>query len=79
MEQFWSNSRNIQKSIATGSEPFSREMLNPKSEMVLSKEMFDLMVEYYFASYEKFDFQVPFDDGPEDSIIISRVTINKFG
>ena len=41
-------------------------MLNPKSEMVLSKEMLDLMVEYYFASYEKFDFQAPFDDGLED-------------
>ena len=54
-------------------------MLNPKSEMVLSKEMLDLMVEYYFASYEKFNFQAPFDDSPEDSIIISCVTINKFG
>src|SRR5256885_17262178 len=55
MERFWSNSRNIQKSIATGSEPFPRKMLNPKSEMVLSNEMLDLMVAYYFASYEKFD------------------------
>ena len=41
--------------------------------------MLDLMVEYYLASYENFDFQAPFDDGPEDSIVISRVTINKFG
>ena len=40
--------------------------------------MLDLTVEYYFASYEKFDFQAPLDDGPEDSIIISHVTINKF-
>src|SRR6185437_12443218 len=56
MERFWSNSRNIWKSIATGFEPFPGEILNPKSEMVLSKEMIDLMVEYYFASYEKFDF-----------------------
>src|SRR5213082_991858 len=48
MERFWSNSRNIWKSIATRSEPFSGEILNPKSEMVL----LDLMVEYYFASYE---------------------------
>ena len=79
MEQFWSNSRNIWKSIATGSEPFPGEMLNPKSGMVLSKDMLDLMVKYYFASYEKFDFQAPFDDGPEDSIIISHITINKFG
>ena len=29
MERFWSNSRNIWQSIATGSEPFSGEMLNP--------------------------------------------------
>ena len=79
MERFWSNSRNIWKSIATGSESFPGEMLNPKSEMVLSKEMLDLMVEYYLALYENFDFQAPFDDGPEDSIIISRITINKFG
>src|SRR5437868_11710494 len=79
MVRFWSNSRNIQKSIAIGSELFPRKMLNPKSEMVLSKEMLDLIVEYYFASYEKFDFQAPFDDGLEDLIIISRVTINKFG
>ena len=80
MERFWSNSRNIRESIATGSEPFPGEMLNPTSENVsLSKEMLDLMVEYYIATYENFDFQAPFDDGPEDSIIISRVTINKFG
>ena len=76
MERFWSNSRNIRQSIATGSEPFPGEMLNPQSELVLSKKMLDLMVEYYLASYENFDFH---DDGPEDSIVISRITINKFG
>ena len=76
MKRFWSNSRHIRESIATGSEPFPGEMLNPESE--LSKEMLNLMVEY-FATYEKFDFKAPFGDGPEDSIIISRVTINKFG
>src|SRR5947199_60549 len=32
-------------------------MLNPKSEIVLSKEMLDLMVEYYIASYDNFDVQ----------------------
>ena len=79
MERFWSNSRNIRQSIATGSEPFPGEMLNPQSELVLSKKMLDLMVEYYLASYENFDFQAPFDDGPEDSIVISCVIINKFG
>ena len=62
MERFWSNSRNIRESIATGSELFPGEMLNPKSDMVLSKEMLDLMVDYYFATYEKFDFQAPFDE-----------------
>src|SRR5205085_3826397 len=74
MERFWSNSRNIRQSIATGSEPFPGEMLNPQSEIVLSKKMLNLMVEYYLASYENFDFQAPFDDGLEDSIVI-----NKFG
>ena len=75
----WSNSRNIRQSIATGSEPFPGEMLNPQSEIVLSKKMLDLMVDYYFTTYENFDFKAPFDDGLEDSIIISRVIINKFG
>ena len=54
-------------------------MLNPQFEIVLSKKMLDLMVEYYLASYEYFDFQAPFNDGLEDSIIISREIINKFG
>lgn len=79
MERFWSNSRNIRESIVTGREPFPGEMLNPKSEnVVLSKLMLDLMVEYYIASYETHNFKAPFGDGPKDSIIIS-VTINKFG
>src|SRR2546423_2527732 len=71
MERFWSNSRNIRQSIATRSEPFPGEMLNPKSEIVLSKEMLNLMVEYYLASYENFDYQAPFNDSPKDSIIIN--------
>ena len=66
MERFWSNLRNIRESIATGSEPFPGEMLNPTSENVpLSKEMLDLMVDYYIATYETFDFQAPFDDMTE--------------
>ena len=45
MERFWSNSRNIRESIATGSEPFPGEMLNPTSENVpLSKEMLTLLL-----------------------------------
>src|SRR5256886_13623244 len=35
MERFWSNSRNIRESIATGSEPFPGEMLNLMSDNVL--------------------------------------------
>jgi hypothetical protein len=79
MERFWFNSRNIRESIVTGREPFPGEMLRPKAEnMVLPRSMLDLMVEYYIATYETHNFKAPFDDGPEDSIII-RVTINKFG
>src|SRR5437763_15533471 len=79
MERFWSNSRNIRQSIATGSELFPGEMLNPQSEIVLSKKMLDLMIEYYLASYENCDFQAPFDGGREESIVSSRITINTFG
>ena len=80
MERFWSNSRNIQESIITGREAFPGEMLRPSSENVLlSKTMLDLMVKYYTASYETHNFRAPFDDSPEDSITLSRVTINKFG
>jgi hypothetical protein len=79
MKRFWSNSRNILESIATGSEPFPGEMLNPESDNVLlSKDMINLMVDYYTATYENFDFKAPFDDYLEDSIVI-RVTISKFG
>lgn len=79
MERFWANSRNIQDSIITGREPFPGEMLGPTSEgVILTKSMLDLMVEYYTATYESNNFKAPFDDGPEDSIIL-RVTINKFG
>jgi len=79
MERFWSNSRNIRESIITGHEPFPGEMLSPKFDVILSKTMLDLMVEYYTATYETHNFKAPFDDGPEDSIILSHVTINKFG
>ena len=49
------------------------------NNVLLSKKMLDLMVDNYFATYEKFDFKALFDNGSEDSIIISRVIINKFG
>ena len=55
-------------------------MLSPKAEkVVLTRSMLDLIVKYYIATYETRNFKVLFDDGPEDSIILSRVTINKFG
>jgi len=61
----------------SGCEAFPGEMLRPNSEnIILTKSMLDLMVEYYNATYESHDFKVPFDHGPEDSIIIGRVTIN---
>jgi len=79
MDRFWSNSRNIRESIATGCEPFPGEMLSPNAEnVVLSRLMLGLMVEYYTATYETRNFKAPFDNGPEDSIILSHVTINKF-
>jgi hypothetical protein len=80
MERFWFNSRNIRESIVTRHELFSGKMLSPKAEKVLlTKPMLDLMVEYYTATYETHNFKAPFDDGPVDLIIISRITINKFG
>ena len=54
-------------------------MLSPKFDVILSKSILDLIVEYYTATYETHNFKAPFDDGPEDSIILSRITINKFG
>ena len=66
--------------IITRHEPFSVEMLGPNSEnILLFKSILNLMVEYYIATYETLNFKVPFDDSSEDSIILSHITINKFG
>src|SRR5215216_5878966 len=70
MERFWSNSRNIRELIITEREYFPREMLSPKFDVLLSKTILDFMVKYYTATYETYNFKVPFDDGPEDSIIL---------
>jgi len=79
MHRFLLNSRNIQESIITGSEPFPGEMLNSKSDnILLSTNMLDLMVKYYMATYEKFEFRKPFEIGPENAIVIG-VKMNKFG
>src|SRR5918994_5203294 len=59
MKRFWSNSKNIWESIITGCEPFPGEMLSPKFDVILFKLMLDLMVEYYTATYETYNFKVP--------------------
>ena len=79
MERFWMNSRNIQQSTTTGSEPFPGEMMGPVSKnVVMSSSMLNLLVKYYMATYENLEFRKPFGEGSEDSIVIS-VKINQFG
>jgi hypothetical protein len=79
MRRFWFNPKNIQESTFTGSKAFPREMLGPTSEnILLSNSMLDLMVEYYNSTYIDYNFEAPFREGTDDSIII-RVQINKFG
>jgi hypothetical protein len=79
MERFWSNSRNIQQSSITGSEPFPGEMMVPASEnVVMSNSMLDLLVEYYMAAYETLEFRKPFGEGHDDATVIS-VKMNQFG
>jgi hypothetical protein len=79
MERFWLNSRNIQQSMITGSEPFLGEMLGPVSEnVVMSGPMLDLLVEYYMATYETLEFRKPFGKGHEDANVIP-VKMNQFG
>ena len=79
MERFWLNSRNIQQSMITGSEPFPGEMLGPVSEnVVMSGPMLDLLVEYYMATYETLEFRKPFGKGHEDANVIP-VKMNQFG
>jgi hypothetical protein len=46
-------------------------MLGPSLKKVLiSNEMLDIMVDYYNATYPIYNFQKPFGEGPEDSIVI---------
>ena len=79
MHRFWLNSRNIQESRITGSEPFPGSMMKPFSENVrLSNSMLDLIAEYYNATYETLNFRKPFGEGAADSIII-RISIDKYG
>ncbi|GET56027.1 hypothetical protein GLOIN_2v1883106 [Rhizophagus irregularis DAOM 181602=DAOM 197198] len=79
MERFWLNSKNIQESTVTGCEAFPGEMLRPTSEnVVLSQSMLDLMIDYYIATYEMYNFRKPSDAIEQDAITI-RVKMDKFG
>jgi hypothetical protein len=79
LKRFWLNSKNIQKSTITGSEPFSGKMLKPSSENVMMhKSMLDLIVTFYNATYnEIYKFCKPADEILQDSITI-WVKMNQF-
>src|SRR6266542_2397160 len=77
MRRFLLHSRNIKKSVITGCEAFSDEILRPYSNnILLSNKMLDRMVEYYEAAYENQDFR--FGEGSESAVII-RVKMNQLG
>jgi hypothetical protein len=80
MHRFRLNFINIQESTITGSEQFPGEMLDRPSakNITLSNPMLDLMVEYYKATYESYEFRKPFGEGPLEAIII-RIKIDRFG
>ncbi|RGB21690.1 hypothetical protein C1646_777489, partial [Rhizophagus diaphanus] len=66
------------ESLIAGCEVFLGEILDPSSEkVIMSSEMLDIMVDYYNATYPANNFQKPFEEGPEDSIII-HVKMNQF-
>ncbi|PKK57318.1 hypothetical protein RhiirC2_798259 [Rhizophagus irregularis] len=66
-----SGENNIQQSIVTGSKLFSDEMLGSASENVMmSNSIFDLLIEYYLATYEILKYRKPFREGHENSRII---------
>jgi len=71
MYQFWLNSHVMQKLTITEKERFPGEVLKPSSEnILLLNSMLDLLVKYYMATYESFEFRKPFREEPEDAIII---------
>src|ERR1051325_1226956 len=79
MYRFLLNSVNIRESVITGREAFPGEMLRPSNDdILLSSEMLDRIVEYYTATYERYNFRKPFGEGDDDSITI-RVKMNQFG
>ncbi|EXX60018.1 hypothetical protein RirG_183740 [Rhizophagus irregularis DAOM 197198w] len=78
MRRYLLYSQDIRQLPITGQEPFPGEMLRPSTEnIVLSDDMLDRIVEYYNATYEMYNFQKPFGEGPEGSIVIN-VKMNKF-
>ncbi|RIA99638.1 hypothetical protein C1645_811219 [Glomus cerebriforme] len=65
--------------VITGREPFPGEMLRPSFEnILLSSEMLDRMVDYYIIIYEMYNFQKPFGEEIDNSIIIC-IKMNQFG
>lgn len=79
LQRFWLASSDIQESTITGGEAFPGEMLRPMfSNIIISSDMLNLIVEYYTATYEMFEFRKPFGEGAEESIIIP-VKMNQFG
>ena len=79
MERFWLNSRNIHQSVITGSETFPGEMQRPRSkDVLLSGLKLSLIVAFYMATYEMYNFRAPADEILQDSITV-QVKMNQFG
>jgi hypothetical protein len=71
MERYLLYSQNIKESLIAEYKAFSEKMLSPSLEKVLiSNEIFDIMVDYYNATYLTYNFQKPFREEPKDSIVI---------
>ncbi|GBC48092.2 hypothetical protein GLOIN_2v1786477 [Rhizophagus irregularis DAOM 181602=DAOM 197198] len=78
MERYLLYLQNIKESLIAGCKAFPGEMLDPSSEkVIMSSEMLDIMVDYYNVTYPANNFQKPFGEEPEDSIIIC-VRMNQF-
>ena len=79
MERFLLYSQDIKESPIYGCESFPGEMLGHSSENILMlDEMINVIVEYYKATYIRYNFWRPFREGPNDSIIIC-VKMSQFG
>ncbi|GBC36556.2 uncharacterized protein LOC110040724 [Rhizophagus irregularis DAOM 181602=DAOM 197198] len=77
--EFLSMSRNVEEMAGTGSEPFPGTFLNPKRiDTNLSKEVLDLLVEYYRNAYGK-DFAALSDIHAAPSAIPVLPKVNTYG